>query len=258
MLIWAFIINHLINIETIFLTSLFTYLILLVINSFLHPYPKNTVDHFIRKHLRKAGIRGQKLTIYRELFIQDNINHDILDSIIIKNSEWNINIDLKLIDEIGAEVSQPSKVNHTASFNLKVGNINGILKLEELPSTYGFENMDGGQNVEQRITIEISIKKWKLGDIKDFLHDSIKFFDTFSKNLSSKLTTQIGNSETTLSFELGKKPAAIDYLSKVNINYISSKVSGMTFSLSDKLCTFKGINTSPQFEDVIDAMVWYV
>ena len=258
MLTWAFIINNLSSIETIFITSFFTYIFFLLINAFFQPHNKNRIDHFIKKHIRKAGIGGKNLSIYRELPMKGNINQDILDSVLVENNEWSYNIDTKLIDEIDAKVSQPSRINHTVSFNLNVGKINGILKLVELPPSPGFDNIDEGNEDEQRITIEISIKEWKLRDIKDFLHDSIKFFDTFSKNLSSKLNIQIGNSETTLSFGLGKKPAAIDYLSKVNINYLSSNVSGMKFSLSDKFCTFTGINTTPQFEDVIDAMVWYV
>ena len=155
-----FIATNLSYIFTIFLTAGFTYLMTVIVNSVIRPYPMNALDHFMRKHLRGSKIRGQNLLIFKELIIGGiEPQDDIFDSILVTNNGWIVNIDQDLVSKFGAVTSQVTRKNHDITANLEFGKAIGSLKLERLPALLSDDQED---HCQQRITVSLLIKEWKL------------------------------------------------------------------------------------------------
>lgn len=235
--------------------AMITYLITAFIGAFVKPYPMSTLDQFVRKHFKSRKIIGEDLKFYREISI-DGINsvENLFETISNRHNEG-VNFKNEIFKNISATITMTRIQGLVLESIVEFGNINGPFMVEGLPPFVSISNEIEEQKIS--VTLTLLVKKWKLSDVKDILYDCNIFLDKFVEGLRA-IGHSVTNGENTVSFKLNKSPAAINYLSKMNISYLQSDIGGTKFSMTKNSCSFQGINSSKEFELVINAMVMYI
>lgn len=253
------VINYLISsIVTVTITVLAT----LIIQAYLKPYPLTKLDHFIRVHFRKRKINGQDLVFFKQIDLSSTSVTEVLDFIKRDTKSENFH-KLKSLGLNGIDIeniySVETKVDHKIQADLKINKLNGKFELSLVKTELNYSNDYYDDNVKAEISLKF--ESWTYKDVSNILHDASALIDKICDMLGEEYEYTKGAS--VVEFKTGEPPAVLDYINKLSTNKSENKFSlvlsnNLTIYFLKEECKFVGVNSTADYNLILDAISWYV
>ncbi|MEM0136196.1 MAG: hypothetical protein QXU18_13400 [Thermoplasmatales archaeon] len=244
-------------VEASIISSMATLVVTILYEAFKKPVPVTRLDHFIRVHFKKGKIKGNDLTYRTTFIIEEASEREVLDYLIGGGQKGKY-YDLMNVGLSGVKIENLIADEYKIRGEINIRKLNGRLgfKIYKEDSDY-----DSGNNEENEVnlTFSVTIHDWGYKQVKDILFDISKYQEHVSNYLSKRYQYQ--TNETVVEFETNSEPVVLSYINKNDSfnDQIKIKLNGNVYAYFYKQhCEITGVKTSSDFEEIINAISWYV